>query len=430
MSDSSSASGSRPDLRDSSSASGSRPDLRDSSSASGSRPDLREGPSILLAGGGTGGHVTPALATAQALVTARPDARVAFVGTARGLESRLVPEAGWELVTVEALPLRRKVSPQTLKVPFVLGRAAGRVRRLIAERQVAAACVFGGYVSGPLALAARRARIPLVLHEQNAVPGMANRLAARWAAAIAVSVPHAADAFRQRGRVVMTGNPVRADLATLDRHALRAEAAAAFGLDPARSTLLVFGGSQGARRLNDAALEAASRWAQPDALQVLHAAGRADHGRSAAAWAALGSAAPPVRCVPFIERMDLAYALADVALCRAGASTIAELAVTGTPSVLVPYPYAAADEQTANAAALADVGAAVLVPDAELDGAALVAAAEPALLDPERHRMMAEAAHHLGRPDAAARLAALVLGAALGDLSAADLGLRDEGHRP
>jgi UDP-N-acetylglucosamine--N-acetylmuramyl-(pentapeptide) pyrophosphoryl-undecaprenol N-acetylglucosamine transferase len=382
---------------------------------------------VLFGGGGTGGHVTPALAAAEALRAVRPDVDVAFVGTARGLEAELVPAAGWTLHTVEALPLRRTLSPATLQVPVVVARAAGEVRRLIAARGVAAACVFGGYVSGPLALAARRARIPLVVHEQNAVPGLANRLAARWAAAIAVSVPAAADAFRRRERVIVTGNPVRADLAGLDRPGRRAEAAAAFDLEPGRRTLLVFGGSLGARRLNDAVLEAAGRWGTPERLQILHAAGRRDHERVAAAWDAQPERGLRVRCLPFVERMDLAYALADLALCRAGASTIAELAVAGVPAVLVPYPHAAADEQTANAAALADAGAAVLVPDVELDGAALVGAAEPVLHDPGRAEAMAAAARALGRPDAARRLAALVLAAAEGNLPDVLAGMREDG---
>jgi UDP-N-acetylglucosamine--N-acetylmuramyl-(pentapeptide) pyrophosphoryl-undecaprenol N-acetylglucosamine transferase len=210
---------------------------------------------------------------------------------------------------------------------------------------------------------------------QNVVPGLANRIAARWAHAVAVSVP--GTRFGSRARVVVTGNPVRADVAGLGWVGRRDEAAAAFGLAPDRRTLFVFGGSQGARRLNTAVLEAAPRWRRPQAIQVLHAAGREHHEGVAAAWEAHRDTGLRVTCVPFVERMDLAFALADLVLCRAGASTMAELAVAGLPAILVPYPYAAADEQTANAAALADAGAAVLIRDADLDGAALAAAAAP-----------------------------------------------------
>lgn len=383
---------------------------------------------VLIAGGGTAGHVSPALATAEALRAARPELIVEFVGTAAGLESRLVPAAGWTLHQVPALPLRRRLSPDTLRVPLVVVGAACRVAALIRRRNVAAACGFGGYVSGPLALAARITGIPLVLHEQNAVPGLANRLAARWARAIAVSVPDVAARFPRPDRVVLTGNPVRSDLAHADLPALRRDAYTALGLQERRRTLLVFGGSLGARRLNDAVLASAARWAAPEGLQVLHATGRRDHARVRAGWdAVLGASPLVVRCVEFIERMDLAYAAADVAVCRAGASTIAELSVLGVPSVLVPYPHAAADEQTANARALAHAGAAVLVADSELDGGTLVAACEPLLLDDGRRERMAAAARSLGRPDAAARVAALVLDALSGG---ATRNASSDGERP
>lgn len=386
---------------------------------------MREPARILLAGGGTGGHITPALATAEALRAARPDIEVEFVGTTRGLESRLVPAAGWRMHEVDAASLRRSLSLSNLRVPLVVLAAARRVVRLVRERNVVAACVFGGYVSGPLAVAARRARIPLVLHEQNAIPGLANRIASRWADSVAVAVEAAADRFPAARRVVVTGNPVRANLAGADLAALRGEALDAFGLVPDRQTLLVFGGSLGARRINDAVIGAAGRWAQPGRLQVLHAAGARDHERVAAAW----GADPPVlvRCVPFLDRMDLAYAAADLVLARAGASTLAELTLSGRPSVLVPFPNAVADEQTANAMALADAGAALLIPDAQLDADALVAAVERLLGDAGRLEVMAAAARGLGRPDAAAKLAALVLDAVQRRLPKAPAPQREDG---
>jgi UDP-N-acetylglucosamine--N-acetylmuramyl-(pentapeptide) pyrophosphoryl-undecaprenol N-acetylglucosamine transferase len=365
-------------------------------------------PRILLTGGGTGGHVTPALATAHALRRLRPDVEVEFAGTADKLEATMVPADGWPFHVVAARPLRRQLTPANLAVPFVVAQAASQARRLIRERGVVAACTFGGYTSGPLALGARLAGVPLVLHEQNAVPGLANRIAARWARTVAVSVPGVEGAFPHPDRVVFTGNPVRADLAEADLAALRGEAAAAFDLDPDRPTLLVFGGSLGARRINDAVVGAAAHL--PAEVQVLHAAGKGDADRVAAAWTAAGDR--PVRCVPFLERMDLAYALADLVLCRSGASTIAELTACGLPSVLVPYPHAAADEQTANARALTDAGGAVLVPDAELDADRLVAVAAPILADPERRRTMGEAARGQGRPEAADAVARAILTAA------------------
>jgi UDP-N-acetylglucosamine--N-acetylmuramyl-(pentapeptide) pyrophosphoryl-undecaprenol N-acetylglucosamine transferase len=369
---------------------------------------------IVIAGGGTGGHVVPSLATAAALRAAAADVEVEFVGTARGLEGRLVPQAGWRLHEIEAAPLARRLSPATLRLPFVLWRATDVAATLLARPETIAAVVFGGYVSVPLALAARRARTPLVVHEQNAVPGLANRLAARWAHAVAVTVPASVERFRGAHEVVITGNPVRPGLALARPEGAREDAIAAFGLDPERRTLLVFGGSQGARRINAAVVDTAGRWADPGGLQILHASGRAEHAAVQAAWSEALSRpgmadGPLVRCVGFLDRMDLAYAVADVVVCRSGASTLAELTVLGLPSVLVPYPHATADHQTANARALAEAGGATMIPDAALDALTLVAACEPLLADEERRARTARRARAFGRPDAAQRLAELVL---------------------
>lgn len=375
----------------------------------------------LMAGGGTGGHVYPALAVAEALSDV--GAHVAFVGTDRGLEATAVPAAGFPLRTVDAAPFRRTLSVRTLAIPWVVGHAARRVARLIRAERISVACTFGGYVSGPLALAAWLTRTPLVLHEQNAVPGLANRIAARWARTVAASVPGTAERFPRPDRVVVTGNPVRRDFLAAAGETRRAEALAAFGLDPGRRTLLAFGGSLGARRINDAIVGSAARWADPGRLQILHASGRRDHERVTAAWeAARGSGVADLRVChqPYIDRMDLAYAAADVAVCRAGATSLAELTVLGLPSVLVPYPHAAADEQTANARALAAAGAATMVADADLDAASLVAACEGWLTDDERHSHAVAAARALGRPDAAERVAELVVAAA--DTTAASAG--------
>lgn len=369
-------------------------------------------PTVLLAGGGTGGHVFPALAVAAALA-APGDLDVAFVGTERGLEARLVPAAGFPLHTVAVLPLARRLSPALARVPVALLRSVGQVGRLVRARDVVAAAAFGGYVSLPLALAARRAGIPYVVHEQNAVPGLANRIAGRAAAAVAVTYPSSASRFRGR-RMAVTGNPVRPGLEVRDPAALRREALEHFDLDPGRRTLLVFGGSQGARRINTAVIDSLVRWPAPERLQVLHASGRGAHPQIRDAWHAAeaavpaGTVVPVVRCVDFVDRMDLAYAAADAVVCRAGASTIAELTVIGRAAVLVPYPHATDDHQAANAAELAAAGAAVVVRDANLDGAALVAAAGPLLADPARRDRTAAAAVALGRPDAAHRVAALV----------------------
>lgn len=371
---------------------------------------------VMLGGGGTAGHVTPALATAEALRALRPDLEVEFAGSAKGLEARIVPAEGWPFHEIVAAPVRRGRSLGALRanasVPFVVVGAARRLARLLRAREVGAVCTFGGYVSGPLALAARLAGIPLVLHEQNAIPGLANRIAARWARTVAVSVPGVEGRFPHPERVVLTGNPVRTSLAPAELPALRAAAVERFGLDPGRRTLLAFGGSLGARRLNDALLAAAASWPDADGVQVLHATGRDDYERVEAGWRdASPRSALRVHCVPFIERMDLAYAVADLVLCRSGASTIAELTVLGLPSVLVPYPHAAAGEQHANALALAERDAAVLVPDEDMDGPWVAGHLAPLLADGARRARMSAAARALGRPAAATEVATLVLAA-------------------
>ena len=374
-------------------------------------PDGRD--TVLLAAGGTGGHVFPGLATAAALTGADANLDVVFVGTADRLEARLVPEAGFDLHTVPAMAFRKDAS--LLKLPLVMGRALRSVGRLVRERRVVAAVCFGGYTSVPLALAARRHGIPLVVHEQNAIAGRANRLAARRAAAVAVTFEAAASQFGPR-RTVLTGNPVRPGLLPTAegdlrsaRLALREEALAAFGLDPDRRTLLVFGGSQGALRINRAVTDSIGRWADPAGIQVLHAAGARTHAETAEALAAADTGALRVELREFIDRMDLAYAAADLVVCRAGASSIAELTALGLPSVLVPYPYATDDHQAANARALEAAGGAVVVPDDTMDADRLVAVAEPLLAPDGPGQAMADAAAAFGRPDAADALAALVL---------------------
>jgi UDP-N-acetylglucosamine--N-acetylmuramyl-(pentapeptide) pyrophosphoryl-undecaprenol N-acetylglucosamine transferase len=358
---------------------------------------------VLVAGGGTGGHVFPALAVADALVRRDPDVAVEFVGTAGGPEARLVPAEGWRLHTVAAPKLARRWSLRTAVLPLLLIRETIRVSRLMRRRRVAVAASFGGYTSVPLTLAAAVTRTPLVVHEQNAVLGLANRLAARWAAAVATTFPDTAHA--PGTRVVTTGNPLR-----LGDTPDAGEARAALGLECERATLLIFGGSQGARSINDALLATAGRWARPEAIQLLHIAGERDHGRVEAGWRSLRAdeAAPRVRCEAFVPRMELAYAAADAVVCRAGASTIAEITARGLPAVLVPYPYATDDHQMRNAEALATYGGAVVFADAELDAVALVGVAEAMLTDPHRREAMAAGQRRFAAPQAAEAVAGLV----------------------
>jgi UDP-N-acetylglucosamine--N-acetylmuramyl-(pentapeptide) pyrophosphoryl-undecaprenol N-acetylglucosamine transferase len=237
---------------------------------------------ILVAGGGTAGHVFPAIAVAHELARLA-DVEPVFVGVPDRLEARLVPEAGFRLHHVDAVQIPRRLSPKLLKVPRTLRAAVRACVEIIDREQAVAAVTFGGYVSFPVDRAAFKRQLPLVLHEQNAVPGLANRVAARWADRVAVTFPGSADRFRHPERCAVTGDPVRQEILSLDREARRPAARERFGLRPDRPTLLVFGGSQGARTLNRAIIEAHPRWGSED-IQVLHAAGRALYPEAAKAW--------------------------------------------------------------------------------------------------------------------------------------------------
>jgi UDP-N-acetylglucosamine--N-acetylmuramyl-(pentapeptide) pyrophosphoryl-undecaprenol N-acetylglucosamine transferase len=360
---------------------------------------------VLVAGGGTAGHVFPALAVARRLVEL--DHEVRFAGTATGQEARLVPAEGFELVQVEASPLTRRVSVGAVKAPVVALRSVGRCGPLVESADVVLG--MGGYVSVPVALAAVRARRPLVLHEQNAVPGLANRMLARPARIVALAFAEAARAFPSRARTLVTGNPVREVIATVaaDRDRLAKEAAQELELDPALRTVVVFGGSQGALHVNRAAAEAARRLGRGDVqLLLLSGPAHADSVRAAVAAARI-----PVRVVPFLERMELAYAVADLVVARAGATTVAEVSVCGLPALLIPYPYATGRHQEANARALVRAGGASVLLDDQLDGAVLAERIAMLLDDEPKLAAMGERARAWSRPDAAAEVADLVIDA-------------------
>ncbi len=359
---------------------------------------------VLIAGGGTAGHVFPALALAGRLESDEHDVR--FAGTSSGQEARLVREAGFSFEPVQASPLERRVSIRALRAPVTAIRSVGTCRPLAEWADVVVG--MGGYVSVPVALAALRARRPLVLHEQNAVPGLANRTLGRPARTVALAFAEARGAFPRRTRTVVTGNPVREQILAVagDRDRLRKEAASELDLDETKRTVVVFGGSQGALHVNRSAIEAVARLDRND-LQVLLLTGPA-HEQS------VGASLPKGRPVAvqvrgFLERMELAYAIADVVIARAGATTVAEIAVCGVPSLLIPYPYATGRHQEANARALQRVGAASMLLDDELDGRVLADRIAWFVDDESRLREMGERARGWARPGAASDLAREVL---------------------
>lgn len=358
---------------------------------------------VVVAGGGTAGHVFPALAVAEVLRDRGVD--VEWFGSAEGQEARLVPDAGYPFRAIEAQKMARELSLATLKAPFVALSSARSVRPLLEGTDVVLS--LGGYTSAPVVLAARSARASVVLVEPNAIPGLANRLLARRADAIAVTFEEARRRFPGRSRVVVTGTPVRDAIlaAAADPAGSRAESQELFGLDPARRTVGVFGGSQGALSIDRAVAGMLGRLSDRADLQLLIAAG--DAHREVVAAAVDPAAALLVQVHGFIERMDLALAATDLVVSRAGGS-VAEVAVCGRPSILIPYPHAAENHQEANARELEANGAAEVLLDRDLSPDVLARSIDRLISDPDRLRQMSERARGWARPDAAERLADLV----------------------
>ncbi len=352
--------------------------------------------SVVVAGGGTAGHVEPALALADAVRRAVPEARITVLGTERGLEITLVPERGYPLELIPPVPLPPTPCGPVLGLPVRVRAAVRRVREVLDAVGADVVVGFGGYVAFPAYLAAR-GRVPIVVHEANARAGLANKVGARFAVRVLAAVPGSG----LPGAAVI-GIPLRQAISSLDRAALRDRARAHFGLDPQAPTLLVTGGSQGARTLN-AAVSGAAAELGAAGIGVLHAYGR----RNTVQVAALPGA-PPYVAVPYLERMDLALAAADLAICRAGAMTVAELSAVGLPAVYVPLPHGNG-EQGLNAQQLVAAGGAMLVPDAELTPAKVIEEVVRVLTDPHRLAEMSAATRVAGHPDADDVLAKIVL---------------------
>jgi UDP-N-acetylglucosamine--N-acetylmuramyl-(pentapeptide) pyrophosphoryl-undecaprenol N-acetylglucosamine transferase len=356
---------------------------------------------LLIAGGGTGGHLYPGIAIAEEVVS-RPGGEVLFVGTSRGLEAKAVPAAGYQLELLEVSGLKRMGVVGTLRglgrLPGALGRSLAILRRFRPD----AVLGVGGYASGPMVMAAALSGRPTALQEQNTVPGFTNRVLGRFVRRAFIAFPEAADRF-PRGKALPTGNPVRRSFLT----ATAARAGAPGTSISGGGRVLVVGGSQGARAVNDLVVAAAEVWSRSGRWpSLVHQTGGADAGRVSAAYAILGRAAEEhVQVRAFIDDMPAAYAAADLVIARAGAMTLAELAILGKPALLIPLPTAADDHQSKNAAAFADAGAARVLPQAGTTGAQLATAVTELLGDPVRRAAMAQAMSARARPSAAKDIA-------------------------
>jgi UDP-N-acetylglucosamine--N-acetylmuramyl-(pentapeptide) pyrophosphoryl-undecaprenol N-acetylglucosamine transferase len=349
---------------------------------------------VLLAGGGSAGHIEPALALADALRRVDPGAEVTCLGTERGLETRLIPLRGYPLELIPAVPMPRTMTPALLGIPGRLAVAVNAAARVLDRTRAEVLVGFGGYVATPAYLAARRRKIPIVVHEANPRPGLANRIGARFTTHVFTGHP---DTQIRNGKYL--GIPIRREIAELDRLAIGDKARAHFGLRPDLPVLLVTGGSQGARSLN-AAVFGAAKWLKEAGVQVLHIIGPRNGSEAPVTEKGAGEAGGvPYVATPYIDRMDLAYAAADFALCRAGAMTCAELTAVGLPAAYVPLPIGNG-EQRLNAVPIVKRGGGMLVADADLTPEWIRDTLLPVLINIDQVADMSEAAASLGRGDA------------------------------
>lgn len=351
---------------------------------------------ILIAGGGTGGHVYPALALARYALAEDEKNKVVFVGTARGLESRIVPEAGFPLETITATGFQRRLRqiPPLVRDLWLGFRQCGTILK---RHHPAVVLGTGGYVAAPLALAALLRRYPLVLHEQNYRPGLTNRYLAPYASRVCLSFKETARALPRRTKVTWTGNPRASEVTRIER----AEGCRIFGLDPGKMHFLVYGGSRGASKINEVMVAFLASGQLPENLEVLYITGEEYYD---SVREKLGQLPPGVQVFPYLYRMPEALAAADLALTRSGATTLAELTALGLPAILVPSPNVVDNHQYHNARLLADAGAALLIEEDSFNPQSLTEAVQQMLSENEKLKLMAHKSRRLGMGDAAARL--------------------------
>lgn len=365
-------------------------------------PAPARGPSVVLAGGGTAGHISPLLAIARAVLEAAPEARILAVGTASGMEARIVPEAGFELAVIDRVPLPRRPSLDLARLPGRFARAVRQSEEILRRADADVLVGVGGYVCTPLYLAAKRRGVPIVVHEANTRAGLANRVGALFSHRVGKAFP---ETRLRNSRLV--GMPMRREVSGLDRAQAKAGARARLGLDPAMPTLVVTGGSLGAASLNRTIAASLGALARAG-IQTLHITGR---GKAVTDSSGAPLSGPGYHQAEFLDGMETAYAAADLILCRAGAGTVCEVAAVGLPAVFVPLPIGNG-EQALNARGLVGAGAALMVRDADCTPEWLAAEVLPLLGDASRLAEMSVRAARLGIRDADRTMAAMVVEAA------------------
>lgn len=356
---------------------------------------------VIVTGGGTGGHIYPAIAIAKGILTAWPDSEILYIGTAAGMESRIVPASGLPFAAVSAKGWQGRKPSLLLKALAAVYQGKNEAKEIIDRFAPQAVIGTGGYVCLPVAAAAIQKKIPIFLHEQNAYPGLTNRLISIWAQAVMTTFDEAAGHFPKsvRKNIVLTGLPVRQEISAVNR----AEACAKLGLDPQKLTLLAVGGSTGARSMNLAMLHVIRSFYEDDQVQILHACGQRDHAMMCQRLQEAGilySGEKNIVLKPYIDEMQYALGAADLCVGRAGAAFLAEMTLCGIPGILIPYPFASGDHQTYNAKSLERKQAAVMIEDKALNGPVLLEQIRGILLDKARCQDMQRNSRLAARPQA------------------------------
>ncbi|MGO3602015.1 MAG: undecaprenyldiphospho-muramoylpentapeptide beta-N-acetylglucosaminyltransferase [Enterococcus malodoratus] len=356
---------------------------------------------ILVTGGGTGGHIYPALAFIRYVQKIQPDSEFLYVGTHRGLENKIVPETGISFKTIKIQGFKRKLSLDNIKTVQLFLESIKRSKEILREFKPDVVIGTGGYVSGSVVYAAARMKIPTIVHEQNSVPGMTNKFLSRFADRVGICFPDAAQYFPE-SKTVLVGNPRAQEVVTSGK----SEVLEQYGLLPDIPTVLIFGGSQGALKINQAVIQALPKFSQKD-YQILYASGDRYYNEIKEKFD-VEKINRNLSLQPYIKNMTDVMANVDLLIGRAGATSIAELTALGLPAILIPSPYVTNDHQTKNAQSLVNAGAVKMIPDADLTGESLIDAVDEIMNDFEKREAMAKASRQEGIPDAAERLWSLV----------------------
>ena len=352
---------------------------------------------VVITGGGTGGHIYPALAIARGIKDRYREAEILYIGTARGLESELVPKAGLSFSAVSAVGLERKLSLNNLTVPWQVTKGLIEAKCLLRSFSPRVVIGTGGYVCGPVVLAAALKKIPTLIHEQNAYPGITNRILSRFASQVVVTFPESVRHFPERSEVKLTGLPIRPEILTADREKARTK----MGLAAETKLLLSFGGSQGARSINQAVIGLMNNYCNNRSVHILHITGPKGYEKFMETIQSIPmDNRGNINVMPYLYDMPEALASADLAICRAGAATLAELTARGLPGILIPYPYAAENHQEYNARSLVEHGAAEMILDRDLNGEALCEKVSRLLANPIKLIEMSKASKKQGHPKA------------------------------